>query len=89
MGGVMRINGGGWLFLALLIAALFGGCTLLSARVSGDWWPAFLIWTALVIPLKVVNDRWKRMKWRGMEFLLWSVILLIAVNLLWLRFGVS
>lgn len=76
---------GRWLVLAGVILTLFGGCTAFAGKVSGEWTPAFLIWVAILVPLKAVNDRVDKVKW-PMEFIMWSVLLLIAVNLLWLRF---
>ena len=80
------IRQGGWFFLALFILALFGGCTVMAGNVSRAWTPAFLIWVVLVLPLKILNDRFQKMKW-PMEFVTWAVVLLIALNLIWL--GVS
>lgn len=37
------------------------------------------------IYLKYLNDRFQKLKW-PMEFILWSAILLISVNLAWLRY---
>ncbi len=76
-----------WLVLGIIILVLFGGCTLLAGRVNGEWTPSFLIWVGLLIPLKLLNDRFQKMKW-PMEFVMWAIILLVAVNLLWLRYGV-
>ncbi len=75
-----------WIFLAVFIAALFGGCTVLAGSVSVSWTPAFIAWVVLLLPLKILNDRFRKMKW-PMEFVTWAVVLLIALNLLWL--GVS
>ena len=77
---------GGWYFLAVFVLVLFGGCTVLAGSVSAAWTPAFLVWVVLVLPLKILNDRFQKMKW-PMEFVTWAVVLLIALNLIWL--GVS
>ncbi len=77
---------GRWIALVIFIAVLFGGCTLLAGNVNGTWTPAFIAWVVLLLPLKVLNDRFRKMKW-PMEFITWAVILLIALNLVWL--GVS
>jgi hypothetical protein len=76
---------GRWLVLGIVMATLFGGCTAFAGKVSGEWTPAYLIWAAIVIPLKALNDRFEKVKW-PMEFIMWSVLLLIAVNLVWLRY---
>lgn len=82
-----RAGLGRWLALAVLVLLLFGSCRLLAGRVSAEWGPAFLIWVVLLIPLKLINDRYRKMKW-PMEFITWAVILLFTVNMLWLRFAV-
>ncbi len=74
---------GGWLFLVLYILGLFGGCTLLAGGVNMDWGPAFAFWTVLLVPLKMLNDRLKKMKW-PMEFVTWTIVGLITMNLIWL-----
>jgi hypothetical protein len=78
---------GAWLVLGIIILTLFGGCTLLAGGVHGQWTPPFLIWAVLLAPLKLLNDRFQKVKW-PMEFVMWSVILLITLSLLWLRYGV-
>jgi hypothetical protein len=77
---------GRWLVLAIVILALFGGCSAFSGRVSKEWTPAFLAWIALVVPFKVLNDRFQKVQW-PMEFIMWSILLLIAMNLVWLRYS--
>lgn len=76
---------GRWLVLGIVMAALFGGCTAFAGKVTGEWTPAYLIWAAIVAPMKALNDRFKKVKW-PMEFIMWSVLLLIALNLVWLRY---
>jgi hypothetical protein len=75
-----------WLVLAIVILALFGGCSAFAGKVSSEWTPAFLVWIALVVPLKALNDRYGKVQW-PMEFITWSILLLIALNLVWLRYS--
>ncbi len=77
---------GRWLGLAVFILVMFGGCTVLAGSVGPTWTPPFILWIVLVLPLKFLNDRFQKMKW-PMEFITWAVVLLIALNLVWL--GVS
>jgi hypothetical protein len=51
-----------------------------------DWGPAFLFWLVLVFVAKVLNDRREKLKW-PMDFITWSIIALVAINLVWL--GIS
>lgn len=76
---------GGWLFICLYILALFGGCTAFAGGVTTEWIPPFAIWIGLTFMFKVLNDRFKKVKW-PMEFVMWSVLLLVAINLVWLGF---
>ncbi len=73
-----------WLIFLICIVVLFGGCSALAGGV--EQWPPFLIWIAIVIPLKALNDHYQKFAW-PMEFITWSVILLITINLLWLRYA--
>ncbi len=72
-----------WFLLLVVILFLFGGCTALAGDLSP--WPPFLIWVAVVVPLKALNDRFRKVAW-PIEYIFWSVILLIAINLVWLRY---
>jgi hypothetical protein len=59
-----------WIVFLICIVALVAGCSALAG--GGEQWLPCLIWVAIVAPLK--------------EFIAWSVILLITINLLWLRY---
>ena len=72
-----------WIVFLICIVALIGGCSALAG--GGEPWPPCLIWVAIVAPLKALNDRYRKFAW-PMEFIAWSVILLITINLLWLRY---
>ena len=72
-----------WVLFVISVLALFGGCSAMEGGVSH--WQPFLIWLAVVTPMKALNDRFRKVPW-PIEFILWSVILLITVNLLWLRY---
>ena len=72
-----------WLLLIICILVLFGGCSALAGGTSQ--WAPFLIWVVMVVPLKALNDRFRKAVW-PMEFIFWAVILLITINLLWLRY---
>ena len=72
-----------WIVFLICIVALVGGCTALAG--GGEPWLPCLIWVAIVAPLKALNDRYRKFVW-PMEFIAWSVILLITINLLWLRY---
>jgi hypothetical protein len=82
----MKPGWGRWLVLAIVILALFGGCSGFAGKVGKEWTPAFLAWVVLVVLFKVLNDRYGKVQW-PMEFIMWSVLLLIALNLVWLRYS--
>jgi hypothetical protein len=84
--GMKKAGRGRWLVLAIVILALFGGCSAFAGTVSKEWTPAFMVWIALVVPLKALNDRYGKVQW-PMEFITWSILLLIALNLVWLRYS--
>ena len=72
-----------WVLFFICVLGLFGGCSAMEGGI-GHWLP-FLIWLAVVAPMKALNDRFRKVPW-PVEFILWSVILLITINLLWLRY---
>lgn len=67
-----------WLVLLIIVVLLSGSCSVLAGGV--DHWPATAIAVALMIPLKILNDRMKWLAW-PMEFLLIGAILMIVSNL--------
>ena len=72
-----------WVLFVICILGVFGGCSAMAGGVSH--WSPFLIWLAVVAPMKALNDRFRKVP-RPIEFILWSIILLITINLLWLRY---
>jgi hypothetical protein len=72
-----------WLLFVLIAAALLGGCTLMAGDV--EHWPASAPALALMVAGKLANDRWKVVSW-PMEFLMWSAVVLITSNLVYLHF---
>ncbi len=72
-----------WILLFVVVLCLFGGCTALAGDMST--WPPFLVWVAIVVPLKALNDRFRKVAW-PIEYIFWSAILLITINLIWLRY---
>ncbi|MEX3013971.1 hypothetical protein [Gymnodinialimonas hymeniacidonis] len=72
-----------WLVLGLIVIVLMGSCTAMAGNL--EHYPASL--PALVVMLvgKVLNDRFKLVKW-PMEFILWSAVILILFNLIHLHF---
>ena len=67
-----------WIILLLIFAFQIGSC---SAMAGGtEPWPAVLIALTLIVALKVWNDRSKVLGF-PMEFLLFSTVIMIVVNL--------
>ncbi len=72
-----------WLILSLIVLLLLGGCSALS----GDFqhYPASIPAVIAMFTGKALNDRWPLVKW-PMEFFLWSAVVLIFFNLVYLHF---
>jgi uncharacterized membrane protein YphA (DoxX/SURF4 family) len=70
-----------WMALCLILILLLGGC----AAMAGDFspWPACSLAVIAIVAGKIANDRWKIVKW-PMEFLFWSAMTMIIVNLIYL-----
>lgn len=64
--------------MLLILAFLLGSCTVMAGDVSH--WPASVIAVALIVAMKILNDRVRILRW-PMEFLLASAVTLIVVNL--------
>lgn len=69
--------------LVVIIGLLLGSCTVMAGDFSH--WPASLVAVALIILLKIANDRFQVLRW-PMEFLLASAVTMIIVNLTRLYF---
>lgn len=74
---------GSWILLGVICTVLLGGCTAMAGDV--DHWPASLPALGVMIAGKLVNDRLKVVRW-PMEFVLWSAVILIFFNLVYLHF---
>ena len=72
-----------WLIAALIFLALLGGCTVMAGNV--EHWPASLLAVAVLIPVKLINDRIKVLSW-PMEFILVAGVTMILFNLVRLYF---
>ena len=70
-----------WIVLALIMLLLLSGCSALA----GDFqhYPASLPAAGLMIAGKALNDRYRVVRW-PMEFVLWSAVTLIGLNLAYL-----
>jgi hypothetical protein len=67
-----------WFILLLILAFQLGSCTAMAGGTEP--WPAVLIAVILIVSLKVWNDRAKILGF-PMEFLLFSTVIMIVVNL--------
>jgi hypothetical protein len=72
-----------WFVLGAILLVLFGGCTAIAGNL--DHWPASIPAVAALVVLKILNDRFKFVKW-PMEFVLLSGVVLILFNLVRLYF---
>jgi hypothetical protein len=72
-----------WIVLGIILTFLLGSCTVMAGDVSH--WPASLAAVALIVGLKVWNDRMKILAW-PMEFLLFAAVIMIVSNLTRLYF---
>lgn len=64
--------------LLVIILFLLGSCTVMAGNVSH--WPASVIAVAVIVAMKIVNDRVQILRW-PMEFLLTSAVVMIVINL--------
>ncbi|HEX2017570.1 MAG TPA: hypothetical protein VGO17_01400 [Aurantimonas sp.] len=64
--------------LLVILALLLGSCTVIAGDVSH--WPASLLAVAVIVALKLANDRVQVLRW-PMEFLLASAVTMIVINL--------
>jgi hypothetical protein len=62
----------------IILAFLLGSCTVIAGDFSH--WPASAVAVALILTMKIVNDRVQILRW-PMEFLLASAVTMIVVNL--------
>ena len=76
-------KGGSWIVLAIMLLSLLGGCTALAGGTGH--WPASLLAVVVLIPFKIINDRYKLVKW-PMDFLLIAAVTMIVFNLTYLYF---
>ena len=67
-----------WVILLAILAFQLGSCTAMAGGVEP--WPAVLVAVVLIVALKVWNDRSKVLGF-PMEFLLFSTVIMIVVNL--------
>lgn len=68
---------------AVIFILLLSGCSAMAG--SFDHWPASLLAVAVLIPVKIVNDRVKVLNW-PMEFVLVAAVTMIVFNLVRLYF---
>lgn len=68
-----------WVVLVVIVILLLGGCSAIEGGTPPPY--ASLIAVALIVVMKVVNDRIKLLAW-PMEFLLASAVIMIVVNLI-------
>ena len=67
-----------WVILLVILAFQLGSCTAMAGGFEP--WPAVLVAVLLIVALKVWNDRSKVLGF-PMEFLLFSTVIMIVVNL--------
>lgn len=67
-----------WVILLVILAFQLGSCRAMAGSI--DPWPAVLIAVVLIVALKLWNDR-SRVLGFPMEFLLFSTVIMIVVNL--------
>jgi hypothetical protein len=72
-----------WGVLAALYLLLAGAC---GAMAGGpQQWPSSLVAGVVMVAAKLVNDRHHLLKW-PMEFVFWSAIFFVALDLTMLHF---
>jgi hypothetical protein len=64
--------------ILVIIALLLGSCSVMAGGFSH--WPASAIAIALIVVMKLLNDRVQILRW-PMEFLLASAVTMIVANL--------
>lgn len=67
-----------WVILLFILAFQLGSCTFMAG--GPEPWPAMLVAAVLIVALKLWNDR-SRVLGFPMEFLLFSTVIMIVVNL--------
>ena len=67
-----------WIVLSVILLFLLSSCTVIAGDASH--WPASLIAVAVIVAVKLANDRLKLLAW-PMEFLLASGVIMILINL--------
>jgi hypothetical protein len=72
-----------WLIAALIFLSLLGGCSVMAGDF--DHWPASLLAVAVLVAVKVANDRVNVLSW-PMEFFLVAGVTMILFNLVRLYF---
>jgi uncharacterized protein (DUF983 family) len=72
-----------WVVLSLVMLTMVGSCSAMAGDLQH--YPATLPAIAIMIIGKLLNDRYKFVKW-PMEFIFWSAMLLIFANLIFLHF---
>ena len=68
-----------WIVLVVIVLFLLGGCSAIEGAAPPPY--ASLIAVALIVVMKIANDRIKLLAW-PMEFLLASAVIMIVVNLI-------
>lgn len=67
-----------WIILLGILAFQLGSCAAIAGGIEP--WPAVLVAVVLIVALKLWNDRSKLLGF-PMEFLLFSTVIMIVVNL--------
>jgi uncharacterized protein YceK len=68
-----------WIVLAVIILLLLGGCSAIEGGTPPPY--TSLIAVAMIVGMKVANDRIKLLAW-PMEFLLAAAVTMIVLNLI-------
>jgi hypothetical protein len=72
-----------WAVLAAIYLLLVGACGAMAGGLPQ--WPGSLSYAVAMVAAKLLNDRLHLLKW-PMEFVFWSAILFVALNLTLLHF---
>jgi hypothetical protein len=80
----MRASRRTLVLLLVWVAFTFSSCTALTGSFAST--VPYLIWVGCMLALFFANRKVEFMAW-PIEFMLWTAILLVFVNLLWLRFA--
>lgn len=70
--------------MSLIAVFLLSSCTAMTGDTSH--WPASVVALALIVLMKILNDRIQVLRW-PMEFLMASTVTMIVVNLVRLYFA--